>query len=120
MRGACCSGLRAWNTDQCLLEVSSKDGVVKTAVCDVRGGSRSQHWSLDVPRGELRRGGTCATVDRKTALLAEKPCTVLRRSVGSRWRKLAEDLPLETRRASVGIFSWALYMEACIVYRDLF
>merc|ERR1712066_38850 len=38
--GQCCSGLRAWNTDQCLSYVAN--GHFQTSVCDVSGESIDQ------------------------------------------------------------------------------
>lgn len=55
----CCSGLRAWNTDQCLQSIEA-DGSFRTAVCDVSGGRREQRWSLST-LGHLESGWRCAS-----------------------------------------------------------
>lgn len=60
----CCSGLRAWNTDQCLMDASS--GYLSTFVCDVSGRGVRQDWEF-TDNGQLRkkqgwggmRGGKC-------------------------------------------------------------
>merc|ERR1712113_998924 len=41
----CCSGLRAWNTDQCIFGVDG-DGAVKTFVCDISGQNSRQSWEV--------------------------------------------------------------------------
>ncbi|CAJ1451033.1 unnamed protein product [Effrenium voratum] len=46
----CCSGLRAWNTDQCVEGVAG--GKIATMVCDVSGQNPQQAWRLEA--GELR------------------------------------------------------------------
>lgn len=48
----CCSGLRAWNSDQCIVS-ATQGGAAKTFVCDVSGRSRQQAWELS-PQGQLR------------------------------------------------------------------
>jgi len=40
----CCSGLRAWNTDQCLTKPTN--GHVLTYVCDISGKTSDQAWEL--------------------------------------------------------------------------
>ena len=52
--GECCSGLRAWNTDQCVSGVV--DGKISTFVCDVSGRSAVQAWQFD--SGQLKHRGT--------------------------------------------------------------
>jgi len=42
---SCCSGLRAWNTDQCVRGVEGQS--VGTFVCDVSGQDRSQGWRVE-------------------------------------------------------------------------
>jgi len=41
----CCSGVRAWNTDQCIVNIDGSD-TVKLGVCDVSGQNRGQLWEL--------------------------------------------------------------------------
>lgn len=52
---ACCSGLRAWNTDQCLNGADEK-GSATTFVCDISGQSRDQLWSFQRD-GQLKLSG---------------------------------------------------------------
>lgn len=54
-KGECCSGLRAWNTDQCVTGVL--DGKVSTFVCDVSGQNAHQAWQLDSGQLKQRSGG---------------------------------------------------------------
>lgn len=49
----CCSGLRAWNTDQCISGVA--DGVVSTFVCDISGQSPSQAWQFVTSTGQIKQ-----------------------------------------------------------------
>mmetsp|Transcript_15421 Transcript_15421/g.26451 ORF Transcript_15421/g.26451 Transcript_15421/m.26451 type:complete len:642 (+) Transcript_15421:161-2086(+) len=49
----CCSGLRAWNTDQCI--VGAADGVVSTWVCDISGQSPSQAWQFVKSTGQIKQ-----------------------------------------------------------------
>jgi hypothetical protein len=51
----CCSGIRAWNTDQCIARAES--GKVETFVCDVSGKTTSQVWSLTI-EGRLEQKGS--------------------------------------------------------------
>lgn len=48
--GKCCSGLKAWNTDQCLIQ--GKRSAVETSVCNLAG-PRHQRFRLDATRGLL-------------------------------------------------------------------
>ncbi|CAE7947644.1 Pgant2 [Symbiodinium sp. KB8] len=51
---SCCSGLRAWNTDQCINGASG--GKVTTFVCDISGKLLQQAWRFD-PSGQLQKQG---------------------------------------------------------------
>lgn len=52
--GKCCSGIRAWNTDQCLLsEVHKGELSVNTRVCDMQGPSEQQ---IKLVRGKILVG----------------------------------------------------------------
>lgn len=59
--GSCCSGIRAWNTDQCIYSI--KNHAVQTYVCDIAGTNMQQQWSFD--GGHIRRSSrfssTCIT-----------------------------------------------------------
>lgn len=92
-KGKCCSGLRAWNTDQCLVEVSS--GHFSTGVCDVSGRNSGQEWKLLENTGELRKGTTCIS-SNDFGMLASRPCSSLR-GKNSKWSRLGAYEPLETR-----------------------
>lgn len=105
--GKCCSGLRAWNTDQCLEDV---DGgrQFKTAVCDVSGRNTGQHWSMN-SAGQLERNGQCVTPS-DDGYLQRRACLAVQRT-GHKWGKHEAVEPLETqlymkhRREEPGMFS---------------
>lgn len=95
--GACCSGLRAWNTDQCLVAGSDK---LATHVCDVSGQKSefSQLWSLS-EKGLLQfRGGMssegCAHPSKKYLKLTD--CKTAERE-GGKWEAVDAVVPLETK-----------------------
>eukprot|EP00928_Gymnodinium_smaydae_P011595 TRINITY_DN14261_c0_g1_i5.p1 TRINITY_DN14261_c0_g1~~TRINITY_DN14261_c0_g1_i5.p1 ORF type:complete len:344 (+),score=55.44 TRINITY_DN14261_c0_g1_i5:145-1176(+) len=50
----CCSGLRAWNTDQCLAAGAVLGGIAETFVCDISGRDGAQLWHFK-DEGELIR-----------------------------------------------------------------
>lgn len=92
----CCSGLRAWNTDQCLAGVSG--GAVGTFVCDISGQQTySQGWTLTAD-GDLRAaqggflGSSCIEADARNSL-ASKAC----RGQGGEpaWIKAEVTMPIE-------------------------
>jgi len=94
----CCSGLRAWNTDQCL--VGATGGGVRTGVCDVSGRSPPQLW--DVKDGQLRQtnvnfmtSGTCLQVDDEGSIKG-KSCPKDSSDTRS-WSKDDIVEPIETR-----------------------
>mmetsp|Transcript_86593 Transcript_86593/g.269131 ORF Transcript_86593/g.269131 Transcript_86593/m.269131 type:complete len:384 (-) Transcript_86593:55-1206(-) len=87
--GKCCSGLRAWNTDQCLTHVES--GQFKTGVCDVSGRNSGQSWAVTASSREFRQRDSCAGVDSGGRLVG-KPCMALR---ASKWSKASTEVPLE-------------------------
>lgn len=91
--GACCSGLRAWNTDQCI--VSGGDGRVQTAVCDVSGRNGGQFWRFD-DNSQLSKRHTCLGSIGEDQI-SESPCMRFRSSGASRWSKQARTMPLETQ-----------------------
>ena len=65
LSGRCCSGLKAWNTDQCLSRGAG--GKVATRVC-ILGGTPEQSFSLDGRglAGRLRRRALRAVAEEKT------------------------------------------------------
>lgn len=46
--GKCCSGLKAWNTDQCITDVGTDH--IRTTVCEVSGKNSDQDWVIDKGR----------------------------------------------------------------------
>jgi len=86
--GSCCSGLRAWNTDQCL------EGQKGTGICDITGANPSQHWSLQ-DDGQLRHKDHCLGLADGNRLV-ESPCIAFRSRGGARFTKQAARKPLET------------------------
>merc|ERR1712146_236201 len=79
--GKCCSGLRAWNTDQCIQSVSG--GLVNTLVCDISGQAADMHWAftnqglLQQKHGTSGRRRRCAVLKKdhgRIAYLKERGC----------------------------------------------
>jgi len=92
----CCSGLHAWNTDQCL---SNPDGNgFATAVCDISGRRPDQYWSVS-ESGELQRSGVCvSSKGGGDQALQSKPCAALRAGAGlGKWSRTSRTEPLETK-----------------------
>lgn len=102
-RGRCCSGFRAWNTDQCLSSV----GDPGTHICEVSGRS-DQLWRLTGSAGKERFAagqlvwgphGVCLTRSKKGRLLIAK-CKERSDKEGKApslaWQKVAVEVPLET------------------------
>jgi len=54
------SGLRAWNTDQCMNSV--ENGEIKTFVCEVSGSSRTQNWRLEGGKLHVKNSASCVSV----------------------------------------------------------
>mmetsp|Transcript_72514 Transcript_72514/g.172898 ORF Transcript_72514/g.172898 Transcript_72514/m.172898 type:complete len:761 (+) Transcript_72514:90-2372(+) len=92
--GKCCSGFRAWNTEQCLESVQ-KEGRAQTGICEVSGSNARQIWSL-TPEGFLKSPRTCIGITEDERIV-EKPCMALRNMGGSRFSKVSLRQPLETR-----------------------
>jgi len=92
----CCSGLRAWNTDQCF-EGMRGGGEAQTGICEVSGSNLAQHWRFT--DGQLQdEAGNCmgASSGRLTTALESGPCLGFRSRGGARWMKSAVRVPLET------------------------
>eukprot|EP00429_Kryptoperidinium_foliaceum_P126963 CAMPEP_0176328962 /NCGR_PEP_ID=MMETSP0121_2-20121125/75233_1 /TAXON_ID=160619 /ORGANISM="Kryptoperidinium foliaceum, Strain CCMP 1326" /LENGTH=370 /DNA_ID=CAMNT_0017671649 /DNA_START=1 /DNA_END=1114 /DNA_ORIENTATION=- len=100
----CCSGLRVWNTDQCLRGADGNAagrGHARTAACDISGRDPSQAWSLD-GEGHLRKRGasgflssSCLEADEKGSL---KVLLCPRRGAApSAWTREWASEPMETR-----------------------
>eukprot|EP00747_Dinoflagellata_sp_TGD_P070680 gnl/TRDRNA2_/TRDRNA2_156704_c2_seq2.p1 gnl/TRDRNA2_/TRDRNA2_156704_c2~~gnl/TRDRNA2_/TRDRNA2_156704_c2_seq2.p1 ORF type:complete len:348 (+),score=54.65 gnl/TRDRNA2_/TRDRNA2_156704_c2_seq2:121-1044(+) len=85
----CCSGLRAWNTDQCLKEPGHQGSdAMHTGVCEISGRDSQQFWSMTAT-GELKRDDLCLDRD-----LSPGDCGVIRES-GVRWIKVQAQEPIE-------------------------
>eukprot|EP00434_Breviolum_minutum_P003151 symbB.v1.2.002773.t2/scaffold141.1/size300911/24 len=85
----CCSGLRAWNTDQCL-QGGQNGGRGVTSICELSGSNGAQGWSL-TSDGQLKRGGSCLGVENA-------PCMSFRNKGGaSRFSKFGAKVPIETQ-----------------------
>eukprot|EP00419_Tripos_fusus_P029892 CAMPEP_0172715746 /NCGR_PEP_ID=MMETSP1074-20121228/67720_1 /TAXON_ID=2916 /ORGANISM="Ceratium fusus, Strain PA161109" /LENGTH=591 /DNA_ID=CAMNT_0013540353 /DNA_START=129 /DNA_END=1904 /DNA_ORIENTATION=+ len=95
----CCSGLRAWNTDQCI--IGGLDGrTIKTFVCDISGHNQQQRWQLTAD-GQLKQksggfmsNGECLMPDSSGGM-TNKAC--LSSGVDQLWRKEDVAQPLESR-----------------------
>jgi len=94
-RGECCSGLRAWNTDQCFAGDQGKGTKGITSVCDVSGADRRQSWSLS-SEGHLKQGSLCLGPGSGSKPLASSPCRTFQ-SDKPTFRKLSVVVPLETK-----------------------
>mmetsp|Transcript_15535 Transcript_15535/g.33722 ORF Transcript_15535/g.33722 Transcript_15535/m.33722 type:complete len:785 (+) Transcript_15535:300-2654(+) len=88
--GRCCSGLRAWNTDQCFEEAT------KTGICDITGRHPGQAWTL-TGDGQLRRHDRCLGLAPDGKSLSEAPCAAFRAKGGGRFTKQAAKVPVETQ-----------------------
>eukprot|EP00448_Togula_jolla_P022717 CAMPEP_0170576806 /NCGR_PEP_ID=MMETSP0224-20130122/4587_1 /TAXON_ID=285029 /ORGANISM="Togula jolla, Strain CCCM 725" /LENGTH=609 /DNA_ID=CAMNT_0010899669 /DNA_START=1 /DNA_END=1831 /DNA_ORIENTATION=- len=84
----CCSGLRAWNTDQCLAGGQGGNKGV-TGICNMAGGDVRQEWALI--DGKLRQSHSCLG-SRGPGVLEEADCNTFH----GRWSKVASYEPLET------------------------
>eukprot|EP00929_Paragymnodinium_shiwhaense_P012807 TRINITY_DN120700_c0_g1_i1.p1 TRINITY_DN120700_c0_g1~~TRINITY_DN120700_c0_g1_i1.p1 ORF type:complete len:784 (+),score=97.92 TRINITY_DN120700_c0_g1_i1:352-2352(+) len=115
--GRCCSGLRAWNTDQCLQSV--RDGRMITGTCDISGGNTEQHWKI--ADGELHgqdRDQCIGLSDRVAKTLDRRPCGALAGLSGkehnsftpAKWKRGYSVEPLESQ----------LYRQAKVKHRGLF
>lgn len=85
----CCSGLRAWNTEQCF------QGKAGTGICEISGRHTLQAWQLD-ENGALKQRDKCIGSENGNAL-KEAPCVSWRNKEGGRWTKQATRVPLETK-----------------------
>eukprot|EP00931_Biecheleriopsis_adriatica_P034800 TRINITY_DN20079_c0_g1_i1.p1 TRINITY_DN20079_c0_g1~~TRINITY_DN20079_c0_g1_i1.p1 ORF type:complete len:807 (+),score=111.46 TRINITY_DN20079_c0_g1_i1:202-2421(+) len=91
----CCSGLRAWNTDQCL-QGGQSGGRAVTGICELSGSHSGQAWSLNED-GLFSRGSTCLgpTDNPSKPGLKEALCVSFRSSGGARFSKMAAKEPIE-------------------------
>merc|ERR1712048_474598 len=93
--GGCCSGLRAWNTYQCL-EGAGSGGKASIGICTVDGQNRMQQWVLE-DDGKLARGSSCLGPGSKAGTLVESACISFRSRGGVRWTKASASEPLESQ-----------------------
>merc|ERR1719203_510875 len=105
--GRCCSGLRAWNTEQCFQGVEGR-GNAGTSICEVTGRNDMQHWAL-TEDGQLRRRDRCLGVGSGNKLI-ESPCISFRSKGGGRFTKQASRVPIETQ----------LYKKAQLEHPEIF
>lgn len=89
----CCSGLRAWNTEQCF-EGGQQGGKAITGICEVGGRNSNQHWKLH-PDGQFQRGDRCMGLQGSDQL-KEAPCFAFRSNGGARFSKQSVREPIET------------------------
>jgi len=92
--GRCCSGLRAWNTEQCFQGVIGK-GKAGTGICEVTGRNGQQVWAL-TEDGQLKSRDRCMGPGDKDGTLTEAPCISFRSKGGARFTKQAVRVPIET------------------------
>merc|ERR1719350_1721308 len=86
----CCSGLRAWNTEQCL------QGATGTGICEISGSNGIQAWSLG-KGGLLKQGHNKCLASNGRGELAEMPCLALQGAdAGGRWKMISNREPEET------------------------
>eukprot|EP00435_Cladocopium_sp_Y103_P073772 s15_g45.t1 len=93
----CCSGLRAWNTDQCF-QGGQGGGRAVTSICELSGANTAQGWSL-TSDGQLQRGSSCIGSDGNVQQpgLKEAPCISFRnKGSAARFSKWGAKVPLET------------------------
>jgi len=95
-RHACCSGLRAWNAEQCL--EGGQPGGVKavTGICDITGRNPNQHWQLHSD-GQLKRSANCLGPGDGPDTLKEASCASFQNRGGGagKFRKVSQQEPLE-------------------------
>eukprot|EP00913_Durusdinium_trenchii_P003450 g3194.t1 len=82
-KGQCCSGLRAWNTDQCLQGVAN--GKMATFVCDVSGQNPHQAWRFD--SGQLKRRGGSNFMQSADCVAIENNKLQVQTCNGAPWRQ---------------------------------
>lgn len=92
--GTCCSGLRAWNSEQCF-QGGERNSKGATGICEVSGRNTIQHWSLHED-GQLRRRERCMGPGEKDHSLSEAPCLSFRSRGGARFTKVHAKVPIET------------------------
>uniref|UniRef100_A0A7S4IHY9 Glycosyltransferase 2-like domain-containing protein n=1 Tax=Odontella aurita TaxID=265563 RepID=A0A7S4IHY9_9STRA len=84
--GECCSGLRVWNTDQCL----NANGVT-TGVCSLT----DEHPAYLTKSGKLRVGGLCLSVESSSHVNEKTKLQAVDCEKAIKWRKRGAFEPLE-------------------------
>lgn len=93
--GRCCSGLRAWNTEQCFAGVQGSERG-KTTICEISGRSHEQLWHLK--DGQLRHPSQgCLGNGQLPHSLSVRGCRDIDNKGGARFTKEAVKIPLETQ-----------------------
>jgi len=92
--GRCCSGLRAWNTEQCLQDLGG--GLFKTFVCETAGISFLQEWAVSSSTGRLASSYNDRCAEVEDGGLQEVACQQAGGS-RSRWSKVSAIVPLERK-----------------------
>jgi len=92
--GGCCSGFRAWNSEQCF-EGGDGRGQARTGICEITGRNDQQTWRL-TEDGQLRHRDRCMGPGNAADTLQEAPCVSFRRTGGARFTKQEVKLPIET------------------------
>jgi hypothetical protein len=92
-RGECCSGLRAWNTDQCFAGEQGGGEKGITTICDLSGADRRQLWVLNAD-GQLKKGSNCLGPGSGSKPLKTSRCSTMQSPV---FRKVSVVVPVETK-----------------------
>jgi len=99
----CCSGVRAWNTDQCLTGATEGSrGGATTFVCEISGSRHDQMWSLD-GEGQIRKkgggfmGSSCLEADASGTLRVSGCKGGVGLSNSAPWTKHQPEEPVESR-----------------------
>jgi len=87
--GACCSGFRAWNTEQCF------QGASGTGICEITGTNMMQQWRLTSDGLLQHTNGRCVGSVKGSHEVKEGPCISLRSGGGGKFSKVATRVPLE-------------------------
>lgn len=88
--GRCCSGIRQWNTLECLDALQPKTGPL-AYFCDVTGANANQQYWIDDASGLIHHGGgRCVSTDHNKLVPAD--C-----HKATRWRRIESLAPSETR-----------------------
>jgi len=117
--GRCCSGLRAWNTDQCLME---RGPLVASGICSVGGGNAAQWFRLtDGSEGDDIAAGQLLASERGLCLIKKKDGVQLALSKCKRRLKKGKEAKPTWMRAEVETpLEAELYQRAKLEQPELF